>query len=126
MERFFDGGTILWSTDAPYGSFAYGPVTIANGVMFGAALGTPLGALLALEATTGKVLWQYKVNSTLAGRVSVLKVHMLMHFVFQFKSSNKFLVVNCIYLYHDMPMLNKIWSLHVHYDAFVSGISYIF
>ncbi len=55
------------------GSFAYRPVTIANGVMFGAALGTPLGALLALEATTGKVLWQYKVNSTLAGQVSVLK-----------------------------------------------------
>jgi outer membrane protein assembly factor BamB len=66
-------GTILWSTAAPNGSFAYGPVTIANGVMFAAALGTPLGALLALEATTGKVLWQYEVNSTLAGGVSVVK-----------------------------------------------------
>jgi outer membrane protein assembly factor BamB len=66
-------GTILWSIATPNNSIAYGPVTVANGVVFVTAYGTPYGTLMALEAISGKILWQYKANSSLAGGVSVVK-----------------------------------------------------
>ncbi len=47
-------------------------MTVANGVVFVTAYGVPYGALLALEATSGKVLWQYNASSSLAGGVSVV------------------------------------------------------
>jgi outer membrane protein assembly factor BamB len=47
-------------------------VTVANGVVFVTAYGVPYGALLALEATSGEVLWQYNASSSLAGGVSVV------------------------------------------------------
>jgi outer membrane protein assembly factor BamB len=47
-------------------------VTVANGVVVVTAYGVPDGALLALEATSGKVLWQYNASSSLAGGVSVV------------------------------------------------------
>ncbi|CAK9210451.1 unnamed protein product [Sphagnum troendelagicum] len=67
-----NNGSILWSTAAPNSSIAYGPVTVANGVVFVTAYGVPYGALLALEATSGEVLWQYNASSSLAGGVSVV------------------------------------------------------
>ncbi len=66
-------GSILWSIATPNNSIAYGPVTVANGVVFVIAYGRPYGTLMALEAISGKILWQYKANSTLAGGVSVVK-----------------------------------------------------
>jgi outer membrane protein assembly factor BamB len=65
-------GSILWSIAAPHSSIAYGPVTVANGVVFVTAYGVPYGTLLALEATSGKILWQYNASSSLAGGVSVV------------------------------------------------------
>ncbi len=65
-------GSILWSIAAPNSSIAYGPVTVANGVVFVTAYGVPYGTLLALEATSGKILWQYNASSSLAGGVSVV------------------------------------------------------
>ncbi len=47
-------------------------MTVANGVVFVTAYGVPYGALLALEATSGEVLWQYNASSSLAGGVSVV------------------------------------------------------
>ncbi len=47
-------------------------MTVANGVVFVTAFGVPYGALLALEATSGEVLWQYNASSSLAGGVSVV------------------------------------------------------
>jgi len=67
-----NNGTILWSIAAPNSSIAYGPVTVANGVVFVTAYGVPYGTLLALEATSGEILWQYNASSSLAGGVSVV------------------------------------------------------
>ncbi|CAK9867535.1 unnamed protein product [Sphagnum jensenii] len=65
--------SILWSIVVPNDGVAIGPVTVANGVVFGTSYGAPYDALLALEATSGKILWQYKANSSIAGGVSVFK-----------------------------------------------------
>jgi polyvinyl alcohol dehydrogenase (cytochrome) len=51
-------GALLWQTAPPHGFGASGPVTTANGVVFGCAL-DPLGYMYALNAATGAVLWEY-------------------------------------------------------------------
>jgi polyvinyl alcohol dehydrogenase (cytochrome) len=51
-------GEILWQTAPPEGGGASGPVTTANGVVFGCSLDA-LGHMYALDAASGDVLWQY-------------------------------------------------------------------
>jgi polyvinyl alcohol dehydrogenase (cytochrome) len=51
-------GAVLWQTAPPNGGSTSGPVTTANGVVFGCSL-DPLGTMYALNAATGAVLWQY-------------------------------------------------------------------
>jgi len=50
-------GAILWQTRPPHGGGTSGPVTTANGVVFGCSL-DPLGYMYALNAATGQVLWE--------------------------------------------------------------------
>lgn len=53
-------GALLWQTAPPLaqGGSTSGPVTTANGVVFGCSL-DPLGHMYALEAATGRRLWQF-------------------------------------------------------------------
>jgi polyvinyl alcohol dehydrogenase (cytochrome) len=51
-------GAILWQTRPLHGGGTSGPVTTANGVVFGCAL-DPLGYMYALDAATGAVLWEF-------------------------------------------------------------------
>ncbi|MGH9005255.1 MAG: PQQ-binding-like beta-propeller repeat protein, partial [Acidimicrobiia bacterium] len=51
-------GEILWQVAPPQGGGASGPVTTANGVVFGCSL-DPEGHMYAMDAATGEVLWQY-------------------------------------------------------------------
>jgi polyvinyl alcohol dehydrogenase (cytochrome) len=51
-------GAILWQTAPSAGGGASGPVTTANGVVFGCSL-DPQGHMYALDAATGQELWRY-------------------------------------------------------------------
>jgi polyvinyl alcohol dehydrogenase (cytochrome) len=51
-------GAILWQVAPPQGGSTSGPVTTANGVVFGCALDA-LGHMYALNAATGQVLWTF-------------------------------------------------------------------
>jgi polyvinyl alcohol dehydrogenase (cytochrome) len=51
-------GQILWQTRPPDGGSTSGPVTTANGLVFGCSL-DPQGHMYALDAATGAVLWSF-------------------------------------------------------------------
>lgn len=51
-------GALLWQTTPPHGGSTSGPVTTANGLVFGCALDAT-GHMYALNAATGAVLWQF-------------------------------------------------------------------
>lgn len=51
-------GAPLWETRPPHGGGTSGPVTTANGVVFGCSL-DPQGYMYALNAATGAVLWEF-------------------------------------------------------------------
>jgi len=51
-------GQVLWQTAPPNGGSTSGPVTTANGVVFGCSL-DPQGHMYALNAATGAVLWSF-------------------------------------------------------------------
>ncbi|KAK1571206.1 hypothetical protein Q3G72_013365 [Acer saccharum] len=62
-------GRILWSTADPSNALAFGPVTLANGVLFaGSTHGK--GQIYAMNAKTGKVLWSYDTGGTVYGEIS--------------------------------------------------------
>lgn len=65
-------GVVLWSTATPDGSFPIGPVSYANGVVFGTSLGsTGRGWVYALDAESGKVLWKSRGNASISGGASI-------------------------------------------------------
>ena len=51
-------GAPLWEIRPPHGGGTSGPVTTANGVVFGCSL-DPQGYMYALNAATGAVLWEF-------------------------------------------------------------------
>jgi polyvinyl alcohol dehydrogenase (cytochrome) len=51
-------GAVQWQTRPPNGGSTSGPVTTANGVVFGCSL-DPQGHMYALNAETGAVLWSF-------------------------------------------------------------------
>jgi polyvinyl alcohol dehydrogenase (cytochrome) len=51
-------GQILWQTTPPHGGGASGPVTTANGIVFGCSLDAQ-GYMYALNGQTGAVLWSF-------------------------------------------------------------------
>ena len=63
-------GQILWSTANPRNVTASGPVTVANGVLFGGSTYRQ-GPIYAMNANTGKILWSYHTGATIYGGLSV-------------------------------------------------------
>ncbi|KAL5582346.1 hypothetical protein UlMin_014788 [Ulmus minor] len=53
-----NSGEILWSTGDPYNATASGPVSVANGVLFGGST-SGRGPIYAKDAKTGHILWSY-------------------------------------------------------------------
>ncbi|MFN2153301.1 MAG: PQQ-binding-like beta-propeller repeat protein [Anaerolineales bacterium] len=51
-------GLILWQTTPTHGGGTSGPVTTANGVVFGCSLDAQ-GYMYALDAATGNILWEF-------------------------------------------------------------------
>ncbi|MCB0032571.1 MAG: PQQ-binding-like beta-propeller repeat protein [Anaerolineales bacterium] len=51
-------GEVLWQTVPPYGGSTSGPVTTANGVVYGCSL-DPLGHMYAMDAANGTILWSF-------------------------------------------------------------------
>jgi len=58
-------GKILWQTAEPTGSWAFGPVSVANGVVYAGAM-DPKGTMRALDAATGKILWSFASGGSVA------------------------------------------------------------
>jgi polyvinyl alcohol dehydrogenase (cytochrome) len=58
-------GKILWQTAEPTGSWAWGPVSVANGVVYAGAM-DPKGYMRALDAATGKILWSFASGGAVA------------------------------------------------------------
>lgn len=63
-------GNVLWSTADPSMATASGPVTVANGVVFGGSTSSQ-GPLYAMNAKTGKLLWSHDSGATIYGGVSI-------------------------------------------------------
>ncbi|XP_021674387.2 uncharacterized protein LOC110660389 [Hevea brasiliensis] len=63
-------GEILCSTGDPSNGTASGPVTIANGVMFGGST-SDRGPIYAINARTGRILWSHDTGASIFGGVSV-------------------------------------------------------
>jgi polyvinyl alcohol dehydrogenase (cytochrome) len=58
-------GKILWQTAEPTGSWAFGPVSVANGVVYAGAM-DPKGYMGALDAATGEILWSFASGGSVA------------------------------------------------------------
>jgi polyvinyl alcohol dehydrogenase (cytochrome) len=52
-------GEVVWETRPPHGGSTSGPVTTANGVVFGCSL-DPDGYMYAMDAATGEVKWEFE------------------------------------------------------------------
>jgi polyvinyl alcohol dehydrogenase (cytochrome) len=73
-------GAILWTTHDPgpgltstFGFFGYsaeGPVSTANGVVYGCSL-DPAGTMVAMDAATGAVRWTYASGSSCLGGAAI-------------------------------------------------------
>ncbi|KAK7374507.1 hypothetical protein VNO80_07937 [Phaseolus coccineus] len=63
-------GKILWSTENPSNANAYGPVTVANGIVFAGSVDSK-GPIYAINAESGNIVWSYETGSTVYGGMSV-------------------------------------------------------
>lgn len=63
-------GKVLWSTANPNNSSAYGPVSVANEVVF-AGSADRVGHIFAMNAKNGKILWSYETGGSVYGGMSV-------------------------------------------------------
>jgi len=52
-------GAWEWQTATPLGQAAMGPTTVANGVMYAGSMAPSGNNMFAMNAATGKILWQY-------------------------------------------------------------------
>jgi polyvinyl alcohol dehydrogenase (cytochrome) len=58
-------GRILWQTAEPTGGWAWGPVSVANGVVYAGSM-DPKGYMRALNAATGDILWSFPSGGSVA------------------------------------------------------------
>ncbi|KAL2330008.1 hypothetical protein Fmac_017589 [Flemingia macrophylla] len=65
-----NNGTVLWSTANPANSTAFGPVSVANGVVF-AGSADRNGYIYAIDAKSGNILWSYKTGASVYGGMSI-------------------------------------------------------
>ncbi len=76
-----DNGTIAWQTPLPYSQTTFGAVTYENGAIIegGAMVDTSSpsynGTLFVLNATNGKILWQYGTPGLFYGSATVADGH---------------------------------------------------
>ncbi|RDX91183.1 pvadh, partial [Mucuna pruriens] len=65
-----NNGRVLWSTANPSNSFANGPVSVANEVVFA---GSPdrMGSIYAIDAKSGEILWSYQTGASVYGGMSI-------------------------------------------------------
>ena len=63
-------GRVIWSTAEPNGTYAFGPVSSAKGVVFGTSFSSP-GYVYALDAVDGAILWSAAAGASIYGGVSI-------------------------------------------------------
>ena len=68
-------GRVLWQRADPNGSVALGPVTVANGVVYGESMANDASAptMLAMDASNGQILWGFAAGSSVIGGATVVK-----------------------------------------------------
>ena len=68
-------GAIVWQTPDPNMSVALGPVAVGNGVVYGESMSSAANAptMLALDASTGHVLWSYAAGSSVIAGATVVQ-----------------------------------------------------
>jgi polyvinyl alcohol dehydrogenase (cytochrome) len=66
-------GAILWKTADPNGAIDLGPLTVVNGVVFAESMAGAVTAptMLALDASTGNILWNYAAGSSVIAGATV-------------------------------------------------------
>src|SRR4030095_6420195 len=64
-------GAILWETANPSYERAMGPVSVANGVVYGCSMDA-LGRMYAMDAASGEVLWDYAPGANCNGGAAVV------------------------------------------------------
>lgn len=62
-------GQILWQTGDPKGMVVTGPVSVANGVVYGGSFD---GTMYAFDATTGSILWSFASGGSVYGGAAVV------------------------------------------------------
>ena len=67
-------GTVLWRTPDPNNAIDLGPVTVVNGVVYGASMaGAPdANTMFAMDASTGKILWNFAAGSSVNSGATVV------------------------------------------------------
>lgn len=70
-------GKVLWSTANPVPFGTLSPVAHANGIIFGASTGnatsgSPSGLIVALDAVTGAIVWNYTTKGAVGGGASIM------------------------------------------------------
>jgi polyvinyl alcohol dehydrogenase (cytochrome) len=65
------GCTCLAPTDPAFNKRPEGPVTVANGVVFGGSVASD-GGMYALDAATGTILWSYHTGSSVYGGPAIV------------------------------------------------------
>ncbi|XP_061351215.1 uncharacterized protein LOC133296280 [Gastrolobium bilobum] len=63
-------GTIMWSTGNPSNANAFGPVSVANGVIFAGSTDRE-GSLYAINSKSGEILWSFETGASIYGGVSI-------------------------------------------------------
>lgn len=63
-------GKILWSTENPSNASSFGPVSVANGIVFAGSVDVK-GPIYAINAETGSIVWSYETGSSVYGGLSV-------------------------------------------------------
>jgi polyvinyl alcohol dehydrogenase (cytochrome) len=65
-------GEILWQTAAPRRALAVGPVTVANGVVYGGTMARRGRNMFALDAATGRILWSFASGGSVGSGPAVV------------------------------------------------------
>lgn len=63
-------GQILWQTADPNGAIDTGPVSVANGVVYGCSMDV-VGNMYAMDAATGNILWSYPSGGSCNGGAAI-------------------------------------------------------
>jgi polyvinyl alcohol dehydrogenase (cytochrome) len=77
-----DTGNVLWRTPDPNNAVDPGPVTVVNGVVYGASMATDtpfipgqnvgtVPSMFAMDASTGKILWSFDAGSSVIAGASI-------------------------------------------------------